>query len=138
MNVAEKYDGEETDYDYESYDGADEDHYSNEDKEYKQNESEGAVSPENQKYDEDNRGEDATDYQVAKAVSEELFDATQQEQSFADAEPGSAVLSHESDPNKHVGADLFSPKSLYSSSEKIWSLNAFISIFICRISRHLS
>merc|ERR1719318_935066 len=132
----EEYDGEEDDDDYESFGAVDEEKYSDEDKEFNQNEN--AVVPENPNYDEEDEEEDATDSQAKKAISEELFDTKKQEQSFSAAEPGSAVLSHESDQNKHVSADLFSPKSLYSSSEKIWSVNICFSVFLYSISRLLS
>ena len=75
-NEKEEYDGEGADYDYEIYNVPDEEHFSDEDEEYNQNESEDAVSPENSNYDKNNKGEDARDYQGANAVSEELFDAT--------------------------------------------------------------
>merc|ERR1712123_290448 len=81
---------------------------------------------------------DATDNREQSPVSEDQFDATKQQQSFSAAETGSAVLSHNSDSNKHISADIFSPKSLDSSSAKIWSANIVICVIISSISRLLS
>merc|ERR1712106_495893 len=92
------------------------------------------ITDENNQYDENN----ATDYKEKAPVIEESFDATQQQQSFAAAEPGSAVLSHESDSSKHISADMFSPKPLFSSSERIWSVNILVCISVCSITRLLS
>merc|ERR1712098_431068 len=83
-------------------------------------------------------GNDATEYKKTLLVNEEIFDATQQQQSFAAAETGSAVLSHESDPSTHVSADMFSPKPLYGSGERVLSGAALICVTICSITRLLS
>merc|ERR1711892_1359085 len=93
-----------------------------------------SITDENNKYDEN----DATDYKEKEPVIEESFDATEQQQSFAAAEPGSAVLSHESDSSKHISADMFSPKPLFSSSQRIWSVNILVCISVCSITRLLS
>merc|ERR1712123_59049 len=81
---------------------------------------------------------DATDNKEQSPVSEDQFDATKQQQSFSAAETGSAVLSHNSDSNKHISADIFSPKSLDSSSAKTLSANIAICVIISSISRLLS
>merc|ERR1711892_1147625 len=93
-----------------------------------------SITDKNNKYDEN----DATDYKEKEPVNAESFDATQQQQSFAAAEPGSAVLSHESDSSKHISADMFSPKPLFSSSQRIWSVNILVCISVCSITRLLS
>jgi len=80
---------------------------------------------------------EASEYKESKPVDEEIFDATQQQQSFAAAEPGSAVLSHESDPSTHVSADMFSPKPLYGSAERVWCGSALIFVTICNLIRLL-
>merc|ERR1719369_311634 len=80
---------------------------------------------------------EASEYKESKPVDEEIFDATQQQQSFAAAEPGSAVLSHESDPSTHVSADMFSPKPLYGSAERVWCGTALIFVTICNLIRLL-
>merc|ERR1719369_600890 len=80
---------------------------------------------------------EASEYKESKPVDEEIFDATQQQQSFAAAEPGSAVLSHESDPSTHVSADMFSPKPLYGSAERVWYGSALIFVTICNLIRLL-
>ena len=81
--------------------------------------------------------ETALDNHKPNAVSEDLFDAVEQKQSFAAAEPGPAVLSHESDSSKHVSADLSGHKSLHSSSGRVCSFNIIIGIFISSIGRLL-
>merc|ERR1711892_867536 len=81
---------------------------------------------------------DATENEEQSPVREDQFDATKQQQSFSAAETGSAVLSHNSDSNKHISADIFSPKSLDSSSAKTWSDNIVICVIISSISRLLS
>merc|ERR1712123_270418 len=100
---------------------------------YSSSETYNTVSLENS-----NSLKDATDNREQSPVSEDQFDATKQQQSFSAAETGSAVLSHNSDSNKHISADIFSPKSLDSSSAKIWSANIVICVIISSISRLLS
>jgi len=102
--------------------------------EYNENIEHSKENIENEKgYDEN----DASEYKESKPVDEEIFDATQQQQSFAAAEPGSAVLSHESDPSTHVSADMFSPKPLYGSGERVWCGTALIFVTICNLLRML-
>merc|ERR1712105_25881 len=81
--------------------------------------------------------DEASEYKESKPFDDEIFDATQQQQSFAAAEPGSAVLSHESDPSTHVSADMFSPKPLYGSAERVWCGTALIFVTICNLIRLL-
>merc|ERR1719206_191581 len=100
--------------------------------EYDENNEQFKENVENEKGHYENK---ASEY---KEVNEEIFDATQQQQSFAAAEPGSAVLSHDSDPSTHVSADMFSPKPLYGSSERVCCGTALILVTICNLIRLLS
>ena len=100
--------------------------------EYDENNEQFKENIENEKGHYENK---ASEY---KEVNEEILDATQQQQSFAAAEPGSAVLSHDSDPSTHVSADMFSPKPLYGSSERVCCGTALILVTICNLIRLLS
>jgi len=89
---------------------------------------------------EDTEAEDATNTSDNDHYEDiEDLSATSKHQSFKAAESGPAVLSHESDSSKHMTADLFSPKPLYSATgTKTCSVSLLISIIIGSIIRLLN
>jgi len=112
-------------------------------KDFYENKATGYIEENNEYYEEKVQDEKdyyenkVTEYKEREPISEEIFDATQQQQSFAAAVPGSAVLSHESDPSTHVSADMFSRKPLYGSGERVWCGSALIFVTLCNIVRLL-
>eukprot|EP00092_Neocalanus_flemingeri_P040707 GFUD01044319.1.p1 GENE.GFUD01044319.1~~GFUD01044319.1.p1 ORF type:complete len:1150 (+),score=384.42 GFUD01044319.1:158-3607(+) len=133
----EEYGDEDYNFEEEEYTEEDADAIFEESSEYDSRDSYDAVSNENPNDIENKAVQDATNNQKDNYNTEDPHDATHKEQSFAAAETGSAVLSHESDASSHNSADLFSSKQLYSSSHKTWPCNILISIIIGNIIRLL-
>eukprot|EP00092_Neocalanus_flemingeri_P030516 GFUD01033132.1.p1 GENE.GFUD01033132.1~~GFUD01033132.1.p1 ORF type:complete len:1173 (+),score=394.18 GFUD01033132.1:178-3696(+) len=139
-HIGEKEEKGDEDYNFEEeeYTEEDADAIFEESSEYDSRDSYDVVSNENPNDIENKEVQDATNNQKDNYNTEDPHDATHKEQSFAAAETGSAVLSHDSDASSHNSADLFSSKQLYSSSHKTWPCNVLISIIIGNIIRLLS